>query len=260
MSKLRLAGFSGALVVAALVGGTVINAVAAAPSAAPRTPAAAPAAAPTAATAGPVAEYCETYRAAFAKELGVTEDALKAAAKKALAATIDKAVADGDLAKAAADRLKTRVEASTADGCKLLAGWGQRIAKATRGALGVVQDGLDAAAKALDMPAADVKRRAQVRQEPQGPRDGPEGRLRDRERGRSSAAVKADLDKAVAAGTIKQAREDRILDRLTKALADGRLRPAAAPGRLTADCTRPGPSAPFGGPGYATHRFLVLIR
>ena len=43
------------------------------------------------------------------------------------------------------------------------------------------------------------------------------------------AAVKADLDKAVAAGTIKQAREDRVLDRLTKALADGRLRPAAAP-------------------------------
>jgi ribosomal protein S20 len=228
MSKLRLAGFSGALVVAALVGGTVLNAVAAAPSAAPRTPAAAPAAAPTAATTGPVAEYCETYRAAFAKELGVTEDALKAAAKKALAATIDKAVADGDLAKAAADRLKARVQASTADGCKLLAGWGQRIATATRGALGVVKDGLAAAAKALDLPAADVKA---ALKSGKSLKDLATAQKVDYATVSAAivAAVKADLDKAVAAGTIKQAREDRILDRLTKALADGRLRPATAP-------------------------------
>jgi len=38
------------------------------------------------------------------------------------------------------------------------------------------------------------------------------------------AAVKSDLDAAVAAGTIKQAREDRILARLQANLADGRLR------------------------------------
>jgi hypothetical protein len=227
MSKLRLAGFSGALVVAALVGGTVINAVAAAPTAAPRTPAAAPAAAPTA-TTGPAAEYCAAYRAALAKELGVTEDALKAAAKKALAATIDKAVADGDLAKAAADRLKARVQASTADGCKLLAGWGQRIATATRGALGVVKDGLAAAAKALDLPAADVKA---ALKSGKSLKDLATAQKVDYATVSAAivAAVKADLDKAVAAGTIKQAREDRILDRLTKALADGRLRPATAP-------------------------------
>jgi uncharacterized protein YidB (DUF937 family) len=228
MSKLRLAGFSGALVVAALVGGTVINAVAAAPAAAPRTPAAVPAAAPTAAATGPAAEYCETYRAAFAKELGVTEDALKTAAKKALAATIDKAVADGDLTKAAADRLKARVDASAADGCKLLAGYQQRIAKAARGALGVIRDGFEAGAKALGMSPADV--RAALK-------DGKT--LKDLATTQKVdyatvsaaivAAVKADLDKAVADGTIKQAREDRILDRLTKALADGRLRPASAP-------------------------------
>jgi hypothetical protein len=45
--------------------------------------------------------------------------------------------------------------------------------------------------------------------------------------------VKADLDAAVAAGTIKQARADRILSRLEANLADGRLRnarPAAVPG------------------------------
>ena len=36
------------------------------------------------------------------------------------------------------------------------------------------------------------------------------------------AAVKADLDAAVAAGTIKQARADRVLARLEANLADGR--------------------------------------
>jgi len=40
------------------------------------------------------------------------------------------------------------------------------------------------------------------------------------------AAVKHDLDAAVAAGTIKQAREDRILARLAARLADGRIRQA----------------------------------
>ncbi len=40
-------------------------------------------------------------------------------------------------------------------------------------------------------------------------------------------SVKADLDKAVAAGTIKQPRADRILERLTKNLAEGRFRNAA---------------------------------
>ena len=55
-------------------------------------------------------------------------------------------------------------------------------------------------------------------------------------------SVKADLDAAVAAGTIKQARADRILARLQKNLADGRLRhanPAA-------------PQAPTGTPEPAT--------
>ena len=41
-----------------------------------------------------------------------------------------------------------------------------------------------------------------------------------------SAAVKADLDPLVKAGTISQAREDRVLDRLADRLADGQLRKA----------------------------------
>ena len=228
MSKFRLAGFSGALVVAAIVGGTLISAVAAAPMSPPASGGGAPAAAPSAAAGGATAEYCATYRAAFAADLGVTEDALKAAARKALATTIAKAVADGDLTKVAGDRLQARLDASTTDGCKVLAGAQGRIAKAARGALGVIRDGLEAGAKALGMTPAEV--RAALK-------DGTS--LKDLAGTKKVdyavvseavvGAVKADLDKAVAAGTIRQPRADRVLDRLTNALADGRLRPAATP-------------------------------
>jgi hypothetical protein len=54
-------------------------------------------------------------------------------------------------------------------------------------------------------------------------------------------AVKHDLDAAVAAGTIRQPRADRVLDRLRQNLADGRLhneRAAAPAGSATA----PGPT------------------
>ena len=43
------------------------------------------------------------------------------------------------------------------------------------------------------------------------------------------APIKAKLDAAVAAGTIKQARADKILARLEANLADGRFRGGAAP-------------------------------
>ena len=55
------------------------------------------------------------------------------------------------------------------------------------------------------------------------------------------AAVRADLEKAVAAGTIRQARAARVLDRITRALADGRLR-AARPGGAS-PLPSPAPSA-----------------
>ncbi len=259
MSKLRLAGFSGALVVAALVGGTVINAVAAAPASPSRASVAAPAAAPTAATTGPAAEYCATYRAAFAKALGVTEDALKAAAKQALADTIDKAAADGDLAKAAADRLKARVAASTADGCKVLAGWGQRIAKASRRRARRHPRRPRCGRQGARPAVRGRQGRAEVRQEPEGPRDHAEGRLRDRQRRHRRGRQ----------GRPRQGRRGRDHQAGARGPRPGpadqgpRGR-AAAPrghaGRLTRDCTRPGPSAPFGGPGYATQRFLVPFR
>jgi ribosomal protein S20 len=225
MSTKRTIVLATALVISAVLGGTLISAVAAAPltgqAGASLVPAAPSAAATTTAGTG---EYCAAYRAAFAKELGVTEAKLTAAAKAAAIATIDAAVADGDLTADAADRLKTRIGQAGAgtDLCKTIAG---RIGKIGKAALGVAKDALTAAADALHMTPADL--RAELKAS---------GDLKaiatakgvDYQTVTDAVldAVKADLDPAVKAGTITQARADKILDRLADRLADGRLRPA----------------------------------
>lgn len=238
MSKVRMAGFAGLLVVAALVGGTVIGSVAARGLQRTATPPTVPAAAP-AATGAPAgakaAGYCADFRRAFAANLGVDESALAPAAKSAALATIDAAVADGTMPKARADRLKARIAAADADGCALLAGRigalrGTAGAGKVQAALGVVKDGVAAAAKALGVTPAELGARLKA---------GDTLKQVATDKGLPYAAVsaaviasvKADLDAAVTAGTIKQAREDRILARLTANLADGRLRAAqpAAP-------------------------------
>jgi hypothetical protein len=236
MSTLRLAGIAGLLVAAALVGGTIIGSVAA--GTAPRTtePPAAGLAAPSPArpAAGTrIAEYCADFRRAFAAELGVQESALAPAARKAAIATIDAAVASGELPKAAGDRLKTRIEAADADGCALLAGRiGALKAAGTTRSLGVVKDGLTAAAAALGITPAELGADLRSGKTLKAVAEA-KGIPYETVSAAVLAAVKADLDAAVSAGTITQARADRILERLERNLADGRLRnarPSAAPG------------------------------
>ena len=240
MSTLRIAGLAGLLVVAALVGGTIIGSVAATTlqptTASPDGAASVPAAAASATPAGAkAAEYCADFRREFAANLGVDVSALAPAAKAAALATIDAAVADGTMQKARADRLKARIEAADADGCALLAGRVAAIRKAAapgtaRVGLGVVKNAITAAAKALGMTPAELGAKLRtggslkdVATDKGVPYDAVAGAV--------VAAMKADLDAAVAAGTIKQARADRVLARLEANLADGRLRNArpAAP-------------------------------
>jgi hypothetical protein len=228
MSRFRVAGFAGLLVVAAVVGGTIIGSVAAATS--PRTvqPDQVTALVVAAPAAGATGEYCAAFRRAFAANLGVEESALAPAAKAAAIATIDAAVADGRMTKAVGDRLKARIEKADADGCALLAG---RLARAGA-VVGAAKDGLTAAARALDMTPAELgaKLRGGASLKDVAAAEGvPYATVS----AAVVAAVKADLDAAVAAGTIRQARADRILERLEANLADGRLRNArpAAPAR-----------------------------
>jgi hypothetical protein len=251
MSTFRLVGFAGLLVVAALVGGTIIGSVAAATfSPAPRAeraagPPAIASASPAAAAAAAVGEYCADFRRAFAANLGVDEAALASAAKAAAISAIDAAVADGAMTKVAGDRLTARIKASTGDGCALLAGRLGAAKKAVGAAgakagLGIVKNGLTASAKALGLTPAELGARLRGGETLKDVATAT-GTSYEAVSAAVLASVKADLDAAVAAGTIRQAREDRVLERLTKALADGVLREA-----------RPAPAGSPANPGSAT--------
>jgi hypothetical protein len=234
-TRLRF-GLVGALVVSAVVGGVLMDAVVSAaiptPTSAPHAPitsVADGAAVTGAASAAPAAaavtgKYCDAYRAAFASNLGVSEAKVREAAIAALDTTIDQAVTDGAITQVRGDRLKARVAAAPADLCATIA---KRVGNAAAGAkagLGVIRDGLTAAADALHSTPADLRASLAAGKS-----------LKDLATTAGvpyatvtaavTSAVKADLDAAVTAGTIKQAREDAVLAGLAARLADGRLRP-----------------------------------
>ena len=206
MSRMRVAGFAGLLIIAALVGGTIIGSAAAATGSSGTARAGVTAAGPAAAglraawaaaarsaaasgsgtAAGPAGgnlpptaigpkptstgQYCAEFRHAFAAQLGVDESELAPAAKQAAIATIDSAVADGRMTKAAGDRLKARIAAADADGCALLAGRIGAIQARLSALAGVIRDGLTAAAGALDMTRVRAWRTAAGRRLAQGRR------------------------------------------------------------------------------------------
>lgn len=217
MSRLRLAGFSGAMVLSAFIGGTLISAALAAPA-----PATAPEAPAPAAQAAAPTQACAAFRAAFAANLGKTEDEVTAAARAAIMSTVDAAVADGTLTAEMAARIKTRISAAEADGCKPLSGWRSKAA----GASGVVKDGFATAASALDLTPAELRKEL---------RSG--ASLKDVAAAKGvpyatvTAAVLAyvdqDLDAAVAAGTLTQARADKVQERLAARLESGWTRRGA---------------------------------
>ena len=229
MSRSRMAIVAMLTVVAAVVGGTLIDSVAAAAS--PRTAASdgavtaagSPDSATSAAAGAWAAQACEQFRAAFARELGVDESALTPAAKSAARSVVDAAVAAGRVTKARGDKLKERIDQADANGCGLL---DRRIARVA-GTLGVIRDGVEAAADALKVTPAQLTARLgagatlqQVAADAGVPYDTVTSAV--------LGAVKADLDKAVAAGVIRQEREALILERLSKNLAQGRFRDAEA--------------------------------
>lgn len=239
MNRLRILGLSGAMVAAALVGGTIVSsAIAARPSAAPAGPAAATmaggdgaatggglttnvATAVKGAVAARAAAYCETFRTSFAKELGVDPSAVGPAAKAAALATIAAAVTAGDITQATADRLTDKVKATDDDTCRWLQ---TKIADAAArpGVRGLEKDAATAAAKALKMTAAEL--RAALR-DGKSLKDVASAAGVDYATVSAAvlAAATADLDAAVKAGKISQDRADRLLDRLKTNLDKGQL-------------------------------------
>jgi len=209
MKTAKLAGAVGALVVAALVGGALIR----------TTAAESPTATPSSSPGAKGAQYCQTFYAAFAKNLGVDVSALEPAAKSAADATIDAAVANGDLTQAKADAMKKRIADAKGNGCALLAGRFHRLHS------GILKNGfrLDlgtAAATALKMEPAALR---DALRKGTSLKDVAKAQGVDYTTVTSAVhnAAKADLDKAVAAGRLTAEREKKILDRLDAALQAG---------------------------------------
>jgi hypothetical protein len=218
MKNLKTLGIAGGLVAAALVGGTLINAVLAAPSASQLNGSAADLAAKGA--------YCDTWTKAFADKLGVSVGDLLPAAKAATIATIDAAVAAGDLTAERAAALKTKIEAATGNACRFL---GHPFFGAGNGPKAVIGgDLVSAAAKALGLTPAVLMEKL---------RNGDSLKDVASAQGKDYHAVsqavhdaaKVDLDKAVANG-LDQARADELLSKLDAALAAGDF-PHFGPGR-----------------------------
>ena len=199
-------GFAGALILSAIVGGTLIGSALATDEDA---------------TSGEASEYCDVFMDSLASELGTDRDGLVAAGKTAALAAVDAAVAAGDLTEERATAARERIEAYDGSGCGFFGhgiGFERGFAHGVgRGFLG--GDVFEAAADALGIESSELI--GQLRDA---------GSLQalseelgvDYETVKSSvlAAVEADLDAAVAEG-LSQERADAALERLTTWLDEG---------------------------------------
>jgi hypothetical protein len=210
MKTLKTLGLAGGLVAAALVGGTLINAVAASP-ASPRGTATDVVAQDTDAAA-----YCQAWKDAFAAELGVSVDDLAPAAKAATIAAIDAAVANGDLPEDIATRMKEQLANAEGDGCRLLGAgfhaWGRHAARAD-----FRLDWTTAASAALTMEPAELRTALRAGDSLREVAEA-QGVSYDVVSQAILDAAKTDLDALVTAGRITRERADERLAKLTEAL------------------------------------------
>lgn len=206
----RTLGFAGALILSALVGGTLIGSAFATEDT------------DDAETSGR-GEYCEVFMDALAGELSVDRDGLIAAGRSAANTALDAAVAAGDLDAEHADALRTRIAESDGTGCAWIgkgfaAGFDRDFNRgAAKGFLG--GNVYEAAADALDIESSELI--GQLRDA---------GSLEALSEDLSAtyadvtasvlAAVQADLDAAVAEG-MDEEHADTVIERLTNWLDGG---------------------------------------
>jgi hypothetical protein len=224
MRTLKAVGLAGALVAAALVGGTLISAVFAAdpsPSATTTDPSADPA------KPGKLidSEYADAFLDKLAAELGVERSALGPATLAATNAAIDAAVAAGDIDAERAANLKERL-ANLEDPAVLLVrpgfGHGPRDHGPGRGlAFGLgLGDAIDAAADALKLDKAaliEAARNGKSLKEIAADQDVDYTTVSNA----ILAVVKTHLDDEVADEDLTQARADDILERVSEWLEAG---------------------------------------
>jgi hypothetical protein len=245
MKTFKTLGLASGLVAAALVGGTLISVVSATSTPGSN--------AKTQAAADPAdgAAYCTQWRETFAAELGVSVDALTPAAKAATSATIDAAVANGDLPADIGERMKTALENANGDGCRLLGAgfhaWGRHAAGADW-----LHDWVTTAADTLDMTPAELTAELRSGTSLMDIADAQGVSYDDLSKAIVDAAT-ADLAALVDAGKITQDRADAAVEQLTSKLASGDFPPAFGDGQrmrhMGGDQLR---TRLFGGPGSSS--------
>jgi hypothetical protein len=219
MNLTKAFGAAGALLIAALVGGTLIGSALATDA----TDGADTGTSGAVLTGGDAGAYCDVFLDTLASELGTTRDALSTAGRAAAIAAVDAAVEAGDLTEERATAIRERIESAEGDGCGLLgAAWGRGFAHGfgagtARGLLS--GDVFDAAADALGLEsdnligqfrdAGSLEALAET-----------QGVAYDDVRAAVLAAVQADLDAAVTEG-LSQDRADEAIERLTAWLDAG---------------------------------------
>ena len=209
MRLTKTLGMAGALILSALVGGTLIGSALAQDEG-------------TIDTDPEAAVYCDTFMDAFASELNATRDEVLAAGKAAATAAVDAAMAAGDLTEEQAATIRERIEAYDGEGCAFggafKLGFGHGIGRGlVRGFLG--GDVFEAAANALGIESAELMERV----DDAGSLEalaGEQGVAYDDVKASVLAALQADLDAAVADG-LDQERADATMERLTTWLDDG---------------------------------------
>lgn len=211
MQFMKTFGAAGALILSALVGGTLIGSALATDEST------------NVDTTAKAAEYCDVFMDSLASELGATRDALISAGKAAANAAIDAAVEAGDITEERAAALRERVDAADGSGCAWFGhgfarGFGQGVEHGIgRGFLR--GDMFEAAAAALGIESSELIDRIGDAESLQALAE-EEGVAYDEVKASILAAVQADLDAAVAEG-LDQARADAVVERLTTWLDEG---------------------------------------
>ena len=203
-------GMAGALILSALIGGTLIGSALAQDEGTDGD------------TSTDAGAYCDTFMESFAAELGTTRDEVVAAGKAAANAAVDAAVAAGDLTEERATMIQERIESYDGEGCVLggafKLGFGHGVEHGVgRGFLG--GDVFEAAADVLGIESADLIERLDDADTLEA-LAGEQGVAYDDVKAAILAAVQADLDAAVSEG-LEQERADEVIERLTTWLDEG---------------------------------------
>ena len=216
MRNLRIVGAIGALVLAAVVGGTAIGSALATDEQAGGDT--------SGGATGARAEYCQTFVTRLAQELGVDEARLLEAGKTAARAAVDAAVAGGDLTEEQATALRERIDAADSIPCPAVGlgrgGFGHHRHGLGVPAIGLLGELADAAAGAVGLERAELMERLTSGQSLQEIA-GAEGVDYAAVRTAIHDAAQARLNEAVEAGRLTREQADAGIARLDAWLEAG---------------------------------------